>query len=118
MEEAGNRARTQPPPPRVVFEALTEPDRDPRRPWLFLLADEQPPRVLRAEPDRLVVWSSLWPSRPDAEIRFELEPEGAETRLRWILLVEAPLPDASKLGHLRKRLNQLINGDLRSTFGQ
>lgn len=38
--------------------------------------------------------------------------------LRWTLLVEEPLPDASRLGHLRKRINQLINADLRYSYGQ
>jgi hypothetical protein len=116
--EAGSRTRTQPPPPHVVFEALIDPDRDPRRPWLLLLEDEQRPRVLRTQPARLVVWSSLWPSRPDAEVHFHLEPVDAETSMRWTLLVDEPFPDDSKLGHLRKRLNQLINGNLRRSFGQ
>ena len=40
------------------------------------------------------------------------------TDLRWILLLAEPLPKSSLLGHLRKRLNQLINGNLRRTFGQ
>jgi hypothetical protein len=30
----GDRRRNQPPPPHVVFEALTQPHRDLRRPWL------------------------------------------------------------------------------------
>ena len=102
----------------MVFEALTDPHRDPRRPWLLLLDDEQPPRILRAEANRHVVWSSLWPGRPDAEVHFDLEPFESETRLCWTLLVDEPLPDDSKLGHLRKRLNELINGNLRGTFGQ
>ncbi|MDW3847542.1 hypothetical protein NMK34_13145 [Micromonospora sp. BRA006-A] len=119
MIEAGSRARTQPPPPAVVFEALTEPDRDPARPWLRLLDDEQPPRILHAEHPRVVVWSSLWTGRPDAQVRFDLVPDGGGgTRLRWTLLVAEPLPDPSLLGHLRKRLNQLINANLRYTFGQ
>jgi hypothetical protein len=74
--------------------------------------------VLRTQPARLVVWSSLWLSRPDAEVHFHLEPVDAETSLRWILLVDEPFPDDSKLGHLRKRLNHLINGNLRRSFGQ
>lgn len=32
MLEAGSLTRRQPPPPVIVFEALTEPDRDPRSP--------------------------------------------------------------------------------------
>lgn len=102
----------------MVCAALSDPRADPVRPWLHLLADEQPPRVLRAEPPHLVVWSSLWPRRPDAVVRFDLTPRGPETLLCWTLLVEAPMPDAALLGHLRKRLNQLINADLRATFGQ
>ncbi|MER7441878.1 SRPBCC family protein [Micromonospora avicenniae] len=118
MFEVGSRVRGQPPPPGVVFEALTEPDRDPARPRLRLLDDERAPRILRADCPHLVVWSSLWPRRPEAQIRFDLEPDGGGTQLRWTLLVAQPLPDASLLGHLRKRLNELINAELRYTFGQ
>ncbi|PZF99000.1 hypothetical protein [Micromonospora deserti] len=119
MLEAGNRMRGQPPPPAVVFEALATPDRDPTRPWLRLLDDEQAPRILRAERPHLVVWSSLWPRRPDAQVQFHLASDsGGGTQLRWRLLVAGPLPDPSLLGHLRKRLNVLINENLRATFGQ
>lgn len=119
MIEAGRRKRNQPAPPPVIFEALTRPDRDPARPWLLLLGDEQRPGVLEADEPGLVVWSSLWPRRPDARIRFELDrsPDGG-TDLTWTLLMDEPPPDASLLGHLRKRLNELINKDLRLTFGQ
>ncbi|MGW1061213.1 hypothetical protein [Micromonospora rubida] len=119
MLEAGSRARSQPPPPSIVFEALTVPDRDPARPWLRLLDDEQSPQILHAEHPRLVVWSSLWPRRPDAQVRFDLVSDGGEgTQLRWTLLVAEPFPDPSLLGHLRKRLNELINANLRYAFGQ
>jgi hypothetical protein len=117
--EVGTRRRAQPPPPHIVAESLLEPDRDPARPWLRLLADEVRPRIVEARPPALVVWSSLWPSRPDALVRFDLAPDGrGGTDLRWTLLVDEPLPDQSKLGHLRKRLNQLINADLRYSYGQ
>lgn len=118
MIEVGRRKRNQPPPPRVVFEALTEPDRDPYRSWLHLLDDEQPPRVLEAHPPSVVVWSSLWVKRPDALVRFQLFPSGPGTDLEWRLLIAEPVPDASLLGHMRKRVNQLINANLRYTFGQ
>jgi hypothetical protein len=53
-------------------------------------------------------------------VRFDLPREdgGHGTDLRWVLLVEEPVPDASFLGHLRKRLNELVNADLRYSFGQ
>jgi hypothetical protein len=43
MLEAGRRQRNQPAPPHAVFEALTEPARDPDRQWLVLLDDEIEP---------------------------------------------------------------------------
>ena len=66
-----------------MFEALTVVDRNPSRPWLELLDDEQWPTVLRAD-----------------------------------LRVDEPVPDDALIGHLRRRLNQLINANLRYTFGQ
>jgi len=117
--EAGHRARSQPAPPHVIFEALVAPAADPVRPWLNLLGDEQRPGILEAEKPHLVVWSSLWPRRPDARIRFELAGDGGSgTRLAWTLLVDEPMPDASLVGHMRKRINELINKDYRYTLGQ
>jgi hypothetical protein len=120
MLEAGSRKRNQPAPPHVIFEALTQPDRDPVRPWLELLDDEQRPRLVEADEPGLVVWTSLWTKRPDAIVRFDLpaDSSGYGTDLRWTLLVDEPMPDAALVGHMRKRLNQLINANLRYTFGQ
>jgi hypothetical protein len=120
MIEIGNRRRSQPAPPQILFEALTLPDRDPARPWLDLLDDEQRPRIIEADAPSLVVWSSLWLKRPDATVRFDLTPDGLRqgTDLRWTLWVEPPVPDPALTGHLRKRVNQLINANLRYTFGQ
>ena len=103
-----------------MFEALTRPDRDPARPWLELLDDEQRPRLLEATEPGLVVWPSLWLKRPDAIVRFDLpaDSSGYGTDLRWTLLVDEPMPDASLVRHLRRRLDQLINPNLRYTFGQ
>ncbi len=116
--EVGRRKRNQPAPPHIVFEALTQPDRDPARPWLHLLDDEIRPRVVQANEPSLVVWSSVWIKRDDATIRFDLPAGGHGTDLRWTLLVDEPVPDDAPLGHMRKRLNQLINANLRYTFGQ
>jgi hypothetical protein len=38
--------------------------------------------------------------------------------LRWRLEVEEPLPDDGLIGHMRKRLNELINANLRYSLGQ
>lgn len=118
--EVGRRKRNQPAPPNVIYEALVNPNRDPARQWLKLAVDEQPPRVLESSKPDLVVWSSLWPSRPDAVIRFELPMniEDQGTDLTWTLLVDEPEPEPPLIGHLRKRLNVLINADLRYSFGQ
>ena len=115
----GSRTRRQDAPPWVIFEALTEPNRDPARQWLELLDDEIAPRVLDAVPTGHVMWSSLWVKRPDATVRFEIahQFEGPGTDLGWTVSVDAPPPDAL-VGHIRKRMNQLINANLRYSFGQ
>jgi hypothetical protein len=58
--------------------------------------------------------------RPDAVIRFDLPRDGAGfgTDLQWTLQVDEPVPDDALLGHMRKRLNELVNANLRYTFGQ
>ncbi len=118
--EGGSRQRNQPAPPHAIFDALTDPHRDACRLWLTLLADETEPTVLAAEAPHLVVWSSLWPHRPDATLRFDLpvDESGQGCDMRWTLLLDEPLPDGSLLGHMRKRMNQLVNANLRYTFGQ
>lgn len=118
--EIGKRKRNQPAPPHAVFEALTHPDRDPARAWLDLLDDEVRPKALQIDPPSLVIWSSLWVKRPDAKIRFDLPPDASAqgTDLCWTLVVDEPAPADALIGHMRKRLNQLINANLRYTFGQ
>lgn len=76
------------------------------------------PKVIASNRPLSVTWSSIWDKRPDALIRFDLDGDSNGTDLRWTLLVEEPLPDDSLTGHMRKRLNQLINANLRYTFGQ
>ena len=120
MHEIGSRKRNQPAPSHIIFEALTQPNRDPQRPWLLLLDDEVPPKVLRTRHPDMVVWSSLWTKRPDAVIRFDLpgDKSGCGTDMSWTLEVVEPVPDHRLVGHMRKRLNELINANLRYSFGQ
>lgn len=64
-----------------------------------------------------MVWSTLWPAMADAISRFDLQPLGMGTTLRWTLTSgEAPPP--SKINHFRYRLNVLINERLRLSYGQ
>ncbi|WP_106189850.1 hypothetical protein [Umezawaea tangerina] len=119
MIEIGSRARTLPAPPSVVWRSLVEPRRVGARPWLVLLADEVEPVVLVAEEPSAVVWSSLWPSRPDDRVRFGLVAAGdGGTVLRFTLLTPDGMPDPSKTGHLRRRMNELLFAGLRYSYGQ
>ncbi|GAA4575676.1 SRPBCC family protein [Planotetraspora kaengkrachanensis] len=118
MIELGSRERSQPPPPAIVWESLTDPRRAGGRQWLDLRADEVEPHILRAVKPELVVWSSLWPSRPHDEIRFDIRPGNNGTRLRWTLLTPEEAPAQNVVGHLRHRLNFLINAQLRFSYGQ
>ena len=118
MIEIGSKARKLPAPPHIVWQSLTEPRRHGARPWLNLLPDETDPRVLEAEHPMHVVWSSLWPSRPNDRVQFDLAAVGSETLLRFTLLTPDDPPDQSKSGHLRGRLNQLLFADLRFSYGQ
>lgn len=118
MAEACSRKRNQPAPPAAILEALTDPYRDPTRPWLLLLEGEQTPRLVEVDKPDIVMWSSLWAERPDARIRFDLAAEDQETGLRWTLLLDEPLPERALLLQMCRRLNQLINANLRYSFGQ
>ena len=118
--EAARRRKSQPAPPHVVFEALTQPDRDPHRPWMHLLPAEVRPTVVRAQPPHLLVWSSLWTAHPEAQVQIELTQRAHDsgTDLTWTLLLPDPAQEVEEVRAMRKRLNRLINGDLRETFDQ
>jgi len=114
----GTRERRLPAPPQVVWRSLAEPHRPGARPWLRLLADEVEPQLRDAVPPGLVVWTSLWPRRPDVVLAFEVRAAGAETALRWTLTADGEPPDESLTGHLRYRVNHLLWSDLRLSYGQ
>ena len=114
----GTRERRLPPPPSVVWRSLFDPHQSGARPWLDLLDDEQEPTIVLVDAPILVVWSSLWPSRPRDLVRFDLRAAGVETALRWTLISQDEPPVASRTGHLRRRMNVLINERLRLSYGQ
>ena len=118
MNEVASRLRNQPAPPLVVFDDLCDPDRQPARPWLVLSDDAIRPTVLDSARPTYVVWSSLWRHRPHATIRCDLTPAHGGTDLRWTLFVDDRIPDDGLIGHLRRRINELINANLRYTYGQ
>ena len=122
VREMVSRRLKQAPPPHVLFEALCEPNRDPQRHWLDLLDDETPPRILESHYPDSVTWSSIWNDRPDAIIRFDLTHDatgnGVGTDLRWTLYLDDPPPADEFVGQMKYRLNLLINGNLRYSFGQ
>lgn len=43
---------------------------------------------------------------------------GYGTDLRWTLFLDEPTPDDALVGLMRRRINGLINADLRYTFAQ
>jgi hypothetical protein len=124
--EIGSRRRSLPAPPHVVWQSLTDPRCSDARPWLQLLDDEVEPAIVEAVAPTRVVWSSIWPSRPHDRIEFDVEPDGDGTALRWTVVTPDgasdetpdPAPDESKAGHIRYRMNVLINRDLRYSYGQ
>jgi hypothetical protein len=118
MKEVASRKRNQPAPPVAIFDDLCDPHRQPTRPWLHLHNDEMAPTTVDSERPNYVTWSSLWVNRPDASVRFDLTAADGGTDLRWTLYVDDPLPTASYVKHMRRRIGELINGNLRYTYGQ
>jgi hypothetical protein len=116
--ELASRRRNQPAPPRAVFDDLSDPHRQPVRPWLHLQDDEIAPSVVEAERPNLVVWSSIWVKRPDALIRFDLVAAKGGTDLTWSLRVDDPPQDERFTKHICQRIGELVNANLRYTYGQ
>lgn len=117
MEKIASKKRNQPAPPRTIFDDLCQPVRAGQRQWLLLLDDEVAPTVVESRRPDLVVWSSIWVKRPDARVRFDLPGGGAGTDLRWTLFTELPVPDDRLMRHLCQRIGELINANLRYSYG-
>ena len=117
MIELGSRTHNLPAPQHVVWASLTSPHQQGTRPWLKLLSDEIEPEILAAQEPTHLVWSSLWPSRPHDQIRFDLHSLDADTAVTVTLLTPNEVSDQDEAGHLRKRLNHLVGADLRFSHG-
>lgn len=118
MIEVGRRARPQPAPAPIVWRSLAQPHDPAARHRLDLLDDETDPQIVDSAEPTLVVWSSLWSDLPEAPIRFDIQLSGQGCLLRWMLLTTGPAPSQGKVGHMRLRLNVLINERLRLSYGQ
>lgn len=59
----------------------------------------------------------MWPDRPKDRIAIDIAAVGAESAVTFTLLAAGDLPDASKTGHIRKRVNHLLWADLRFSYG-
>src|SRR3954465_570451 len=112
-----SRTRRLPAPPSVVWESLTDPHRSRTRPWLSLLPDELEPRVVEAEKPHRVVWTSLWPDRPDDQVHIHLAAAGTETSLRFALLTPDQAPEDTVVRSRRRRVSELLFADLRYSYG-
>ncbi|HEV3354261.1 MAG TPA: hypothetical protein VG076_15130 [Acidimicrobiales bacterium] len=117
MRVLAEREKSQPPPPSIVWETLTDPYRAGTRQWLVVAEGEVEPTVIEAERPSLVVWSSLWPDRPNDMIRFRIEENSGGSSLKWTLESPDEPPDDARLGQIRHRINYLINGEMRDSFG-
>ncbi|MFN8099121.1 MAG: hypothetical protein U0Q21_12635 [Dermatophilaceae bacterium] len=114
----GDRTRRLPAPVPIVWADLVERRVSGSRPWMELAEDEAMPDVLRAFEPREVVWSSLWPARPRLRIVLECLPADGETRLRFTIESPEAVDDPSAVGHYRRRMNELLFRDLRTSYGQ
>ncbi|GAA1160729.1 hypothetical protein [Nocardioides aquiterrae] len=116
MVEYGARAKRLPAPPHVVWDDLVARKRVGVRAWLALRSDEVVPEVLEAARPRRVVWSSLWPARPDDWVELTLTARGTETLLGFRLLTPGDPPDDDLTRRIRYRVNRLLYDDLRRSY--
>jgi hypothetical protein len=116
--EYASRTNTLPAPPPIVWEDLIAPRETGTRAWLELVDDEVPPRIIEAVKPSRVLWSSLWPGRPDDQVLLRLTPTGVETTLQFTLKALDEAPDQAAALHLRHRLSTLLFAELRYSYGQ
>ena len=112
------QSKTQPAPPAVIWETLADPHRAGSRSWLVLGGGEIEPVVIESRHPTRVIWSSLWADRPDDRICFDIEADRQGSRLTWSLDALHPEPALETLDRMRHRINSLINGEMRLSFGR
>jgi hypothetical protein len=119
MRTWAHRRKAQAPTPSAVFESLAEPQLPGARRWLHLSADETAPEVTATVPHSAVAWSSIWPDHPELVIEFHLGPgPGGGTDLEWRLLSPRESPGDAAVRCLQRRMNEIVNRDLRLSYGQ
>ncbi len=112
-----SREKGQAPPPHIVWDALTDPFDPSIRRWLELLPNEVLPEVIDAVRPHHIVWTSLWPDRPRDQIRFSIASDGRSgSRVKWTLETPDEPPDEAIVRDRRRRIDLLINGNLRDSF--
>jgi hypothetical protein len=112
------RRKTQPPPPWIIWELLSDPFQSEDRPWFDRRDGEQPPMILSATKPQAITRSSIWSDHAELIIEFQIEPCGPGAAVTWTLLGPEGCLDDLEIRQRRRRLNQLINGQLRDTFDQ
>jgi len=117
MEELARRRKRLPPPAHILFADLVAPRREQPRVWLDPRRDEQWPTVLEAVEGQRIVWSSLWPDRPDDRIELHVGVDGGDSSLEYVWLSPEPA-DEALLRARRHRLSELFFAELRYSYGQ
>ncbi len=118
MVEVIHRRKSQTPPPWVVWEALTSLEADASSDWLHLADGEIPPTVIAANRPDVVMWSTLWPDHEQVVIALDIVPKGDGSDLTWTILAPPGTIDDTEAKRLRYRMDTLINGKSRRSFGQ
>jgi len=116
---AQGRSR-QAPPPGILFDVLRDLLGDQRWRWLVIADDEQTPVVIEVPEPTEVWWSSLWPAWPELRVRFQIEPDGMGSTVRWSVLAPAQTLNADETEACRYRISYLMNdrAGLRGVFSQ
>lgn len=121
----------QAPPQRFVWQALADPTSDQVRSgyvWFRPQDDEQIPQIVRSVEPSEVVWTALWPDRPELRVIFEIEPRryggteqsvvGSDSTVTWILRGPDGSLTAEDLERRIRRLRHLTRLDLAGMWDQ